>query len=122
MSALVGRSRDIAEVGKLVRRHRLVSVTGAGGMGKTRLAVAVATGAVKSFPDGVWMADLAGVSEPEAIPRVVAAVAPGRRRGGGRESADEVARQIGEQSLLIVLDNCEHLVDGCVQFVQLLLL
>jgi predicted ATPase/DNA-binding CsgD family transcriptional regulator len=121
VSALVGRRRDVAEVGKLVSRERLVCVTGAGGVGKTRLAIEVATRAVKRFPDGVWMAELVDVTEPEWIPSVVAAAVPGRRRRTGRESADEVARQIGDQSLLIMLDNCEHLADECAVFVQSLL-
>jgi predicted ATPase/DNA-binding CsgD family transcriptional regulator len=120
-SSFVGRRREVAEVNSVLSRSRLVTLTGAGGMGKTRIALQVADGALSHYDGGVWLAELAPVVDPDLLPEALAAVLPGRRTRPGVRSADHVVTQIGEQSLLLVLDNCEHLVDACADLVDELL-
>ncbi|MGW2741267.1 ATP-binding protein [Streptomyces sp. NPDC001450] len=111
-TALIGREREMAEVEKLLGRGRLLTLTGAGGCGKTRLALAVAARRGDDFRDGAWFVDLAGLAEPHLLPEAVAA-ALGLQlppSGGGREA---LIAQLGGREMLLVLDNCEHLIDAC---------
>ncbi|MFJ9867677.1 BTAD domain-containing putative transcriptional regulator [Streptomyces sp. NPDC101165] len=111
-TALIGREREMAEVEKLLGRGRLLTLTGAGGCGKTRLALAVAARRGDDFRDGAWFVDLAGLAEPHLVPEAVAA-ALGLQlppSGGGREA---LIAQLGGREMLLVLDNCEHLIDAC---------
>ncbi|MFJ5969505.1 BTAD domain-containing putative transcriptional regulator [Streptomyces sp. NPDC093060] len=110
-TALIGREREMAEVEKLLGRGRLLTLTGAGGCGKTRLALAVAARRGDDFRDGAWFVDLAGLAEPHLVPEVVAA-ALGLQLppSGGREA---LLAQLDGRELLLVLDNCEHLIDAC---------
>src|SRR5215216_3128714 len=113
LSSFVGREREVAEVGGLLAGGaRLLTLTGPGGTGKTRLASAVAFEAVGSFEEGVWWAELAPTSDPELVPQAVARVlnvpeAPGRSPTGA------IAEDLRELEILLVLDNCEHLVEAC---------
>ncbi|MET8248109.1 BTAD domain-containing putative transcriptional regulator [Streptomyces sp. NPDC005202] len=111
-TGLIGRKREIAEVEELLGRSRLLTLTGAGGCGKTRLALAVAARRVDAFRDGVWFVDLAALTEPHLVPDAVAAVLGLRLppSGGARNA---LVAQLGGRELLLVLDNCEHLVDAC---------
>ncbi|MFG2123547.1 BTAD domain-containing putative transcriptional regulator [Streptomyces sp. NPDC048710] len=110
-TALIGREREMAEVEKLLGRGRLLTLTGAGGCGKTRLALAVAARRGDDFRDGAWFVDLGGLAEPHLVPEVVAA-ALGLQLppSGGREA---LLAQLDGRELLLVLDNCEHLIDAC---------
>ena len=111
-TSFVGRGREIAEIAQALGRTRLLTLTGPGGAGKTRLACEVAAGLAGRYPDGVHVAELASLSRPELVPHTVAAVldvpVP------GPEAAEvALARQLADRRLLLVLDNCEHLLDAC---------
>ncbi|GEK01516.1 BTAD domain-containing putative transcriptional regulator [Streptomyces sp. 1-11] len=118
-TGLVGREREIAEVRRLLRRGGLLTLTGTGGCGKTRLALAVADRCGGEHPDGAWFVDLSALTEPDLVPETVAA-ALGLRlpsSGGAREA---LLAQLGGRATLLVLDNCEHLVDACAALVSLI--
>ncbi len=120
LTRFVGREREIAEVRKLLGDNRLVTLTGAGGIGKTRLAERVAEQAAAVYPDGVAWVELAPITHPELIPQQLAS-SLGVREKDGRPLLDVVIADIRKQSLLLVLDNCEHLVEGCATVAEALL-
>jgi predicted ATPase/DNA-binding SARP family transcriptional activator len=109
---LIGREREVAEVEEMLGRSGLLTLTGAGGCGKTRLALAVAARRGDGFRDGAWFVDLAGLAEPDLVSEAVAAALELHLPpyGGGR---DALIAQLGGRQLLLVLDNCEHLIDAC---------
>jgi predicted ATPase/class 3 adenylate cyclase/DNA-binding CsgD family transcriptional regulator len=109
LTSFVGRDGPIREVAGLLGRHRLVTVTGPGGSGKTRLAGVVAQRAARQFADGAWLAELAATADPALVDSVVAA-ALGVRELPGVPAAEAVARALAGRQLLLVLDNCEHVV------------
>lgn len=117
---LIGRQRELAEVARLLARGRLVTLTGSGGSGKTRLAVAVAADLLERFPDGVWFVDLASVGEPVALAAAVAAVL-GLREEAGAGLEEVLPRWLSSRRMLLLLDNCEHLVDACAALAERLL-
>ena len=104
---LIGRSGQLRVVSKLLARNRLVTLTGPGGVGKTRLALHAAKKSAATFPDGTWLVELASVSDPQTVPAAVAA-ALGIEIGDRAEPLDAVLRHLARKSLLLVLDNCEH--------------
>ena len=107
LTSFVGRAAEVGEVAGLVERYRLVTVTGPGGVGKTRLVGAVARRVAGRFADGVWLAELAGVSEPALVPAAVA-VALGVPQVPGMSALDSLVAALARRQLLLVLDNCEH--------------
>ena len=109
---LFGRVADIAALCRELSQHRLVSIVGAGGIGKTRVAQAVASQLRSRFADGVWLVELASLRRRRLTAGQRRARARHRARRSERASDDSVARALRAQSLLVVLDNCEHLVDG----------
>ncbi|MEU5592978.1 BTAD domain-containing putative transcriptional regulator [Streptomyces sp. NPDC020298] len=116
-TALIGRERETAEVERLLERSRLLTLTGAGGCGKTRLALAVAARRGDRFRDGACFVDLAALTEPHLVPEAVAtALGVQLPPSGGAHRA--LIAQLGGQDLLLVLDNCEHLVDTCAALVS----
>ncbi|MFJ9565095.1 ATP-binding protein [Streptomyces fuscichromogenes] len=119
-TTFVGRRQQVVELRRLLGTTRLVTLTGAGGVGKTRLALETAAVSVKAFPDGVWLVDLASVHDPEAVAGVVASAlnVPDQ---GGQPVLEHVALQLARRRVLLVLDNCEHLVDVCARLVHTLL-
>ena len=117
---LIGREQDIAALVELVQAHPLVSIVGAGGIGKTRMAQAVAQRLHGRFSDGVWLIELAPVVDPDLLPAAVAQ-ALGATLAGRKPEADEVIDALQARTLLLVLDNCEHLVDAASRFAQSLL-
>lgn len=121
-TSLIGRDGAIAALVDLVPAHtgRLVTLTGIGGCGKTRLALAVATASRERFAGGVWLVDLAPVADPALVPRAIAAVL-GVLEAPERSLADTLVLALGERRLLIVLDNCEHLIDACAELADRLL-
>jgi predicted ATPase/DNA-binding CsgD family transcriptional regulator len=120
LTSFVGRGGELAEVITLVEEYRLVTVTGPGGVGKTRLAAEVARRVASQVADGVWLAELASVSDPALVPMTVAAalgVPPGR----GVPVPESLAAVLARQQLLLVLDNCEHLLAAVAQLCAALL-
>jgi len=109
LTSFIGRSRAVREVAGLLEEYRLVTVTGPGGAGKTRLAGEVAREVAGRFGDGVWLAELAAVRDPAQVAAVVAA-ALGVRDLAGVPAAEALARVLARQQLLLVLDNCEHVI------------
>lgn len=110
-TGFVGRRRESAEIRRLLSESRLVTLTGPGGVGKTRLALHVAEGVRRAFPDGTWMADLAPLDEPALVAQSVAA-ALGIRDHSARWPVAILSEHLADKCLLLVLDNCEHLLDA----------
>ena len=119
-TSFVGRDTEIAELVRLVRSHRLVTLTGVGGVGKTRLAVQVAAESVAEFPDGVWLVELAPVGDPAALPDAVAS-ALGVTTQAGFTVTDSIAQALSGRRLLVVMDNCEHVLDAAADLAETLL-
>jgi predicted ATPase len=108
---LIGRDTEISDIQAAVRSHRLVTLIGVGGVGKTRLALDVAAQLADEFVDGVWVFELAAVADPAAVPDAVAAVL-GITQQPGKSVSDSVASALEGRSRLLVFDNCEHVVDS----------
>ncbi len=111
LTSFVGRTRQIADVSELLSTNRLLTLTGAGGAGKTRLAVEVAAHLTTRTPGGVWYVDLAPITHADVVP-VATARALGLPDDSGQSTVDTLIRFIADQRLLLVLDNCEHLLDA----------
>jgi predicted ATPase/class 3 adenylate cyclase/DNA-binding CsgD family transcriptional regulator len=120
ITPLIGREQLIADVLARLGEDRLVTLTGSGGVGKTRLALAVAGEGLDRFPAGVWLVELAGVAHPDGVAAAVLA-ALGVQPGPGVDLVDQAAALLGGARSLLVFDNCEHLVGGCAEFVAGLL-
>jgi predicted ATPase/class 3 adenylate cyclase len=119
-TSFLGRDGDLVEVRKLLRETRLLTLTGVGGVGKTRLAVQAAADAAASYKDGVWLIELAGVADPAAIAHAVASVL-GIAQQQGKTIEDSISAALGGRQILIVLDNCEHLIEASAGLADLLL-
>jgi predicted ATPase len=111
VSGLVGRSSAVQRLHDLVSAHRVVTLTGPGGIGKTTLALEVANRVLGQFADGGWLVELASLSDPRLVPSAVAGVL-GLTLGSDNNSAEAVARSVGGKKLLLLLDNCEHVIDA----------
>ena len=120
VSSFIGREGELAAVRALLGGSRLVTLTGAGGAGKTRLALQVAAGLLDGTGDGVWFADLAPLADSDLVAVTVADVL-GVRREPGRPVLDTLVNAVGPRSLLVVLDNCEHLLGACAKLADALL-
>jgi non-specific serine/threonine protein kinase len=120
LTSFVGRRGEMEEVRRLIGGTRLLTLTGAGGCGKTRLALQVASEMLDDFRDGVWVVDLSPLSDPGLIPHTLAA-AVGVREGASRSLSDALAEYFRSRRVLVVLDNCEHLIAACAQLVEPLL-
>lgn len=119
-SELIGRDAELAEVAALVAIHRLVTLTGVGGIGKTRLGLEVARRLLAEFPDGIWLAEFGPLSDPDLVPVTVAA-ALGLRLPAGAVLPQLVANALGSKRIVLVFDNCEHVVDAAAQLAETLL-
>ena len=120
LTSFVGRENEIVELKKALDEHRLVTLTGSGGTGKTRLCLQVAADLLDSFPEGVWFIELAPLTDPELIPRTILS-AIGVNEQQGKTPLDVLKEYLHEKQILIVLDNCEHLVSASAQVANTLL-
>jgi len=119
-TSFVDRQRELTEIKPALATTRLLTLTGVGGSGKTRLALKVATDLAGAYPDGAWFVELATLSEPDLVPQTIAD-AVGAREQPGRPIAETVTAHLGENRGLLILDNCEHLVDAAARMVDFLL-
>jgi predicted ATPase/DNA-binding SARP family transcriptional activator len=120
VSSFIGRKRESSEVKTLLSNHRLVTLTGAGGSGKTRLAVQVATDLVDQYHDGVWWIELAPLMDESLVPNVIAK-ALGVQEANNQAMGNSLINWIGARQMLIILDNCEHLIAACARLAEKLL-
>ncbi len=120
LTSFIGREREIADVKRLIFSSHLVTLTGAGGSGKTRLAVQVATALSGTFADGMWLVDLAPLRVPALVPQFVT-VALGLRPATDQPPLEMLQGFVQPKHLLLILDNCEHLSEACAQLAQGLL-
>jgi predicted ATPase len=120
VTSLVGRESEIADIEATVRLRRLVTLTGVGGVGKTRLAVEVASQLSDEYPDGVWLFELAAVNDPTAVPDAVAAIL-GITQQPGQTMTESVAAALEGRVRLLVFDNCEHVLDATADLAEAIL-
>jgi non-specific serine/threonine protein kinase len=120
LNRFVGREREVAAVRELLVNTRLLTLTGAGGSGKTRLALQVATDLREEFAHGIWWVELAALSDPLLVPQVVASVV-GLPERAGRSVTEALSEALRPKQLLLVLDNCEHLLAATVGLIEALL-
>jgi predicted ATPase/DNA-binding winged helix-turn-helix (wHTH) protein len=120
VSGLIGRDEELGEILNLAATHRLVTLTGAGGIGKTTLALALARELRPHFADGVWMAELAPLADGGLVAITVAG-AVGAELAGGQPSPERVANVLSSRQLLLVLDNCEHVIEAAAVMAEALL-
>jgi predicted ATPase len=112
LTGFIGREKELAEIKRLLEKTHLLTLTGAGGSGKTRLALEAAGELPASFEAGIWLVELAPILNPELLPQTVAA-ALSLRETVGQTSLDRLLDYLEDKSLLLLLDNCEHLLEGC---------
>jgi predicted ATPase/DNA-binding winged helix-turn-helix (wHTH) protein len=120
VSELIGRDAELGEILGQSASHRLVTLTGAGGIGKTRLGFAVARHQMAGFADGVWVAELAALSDPDLVP-ITVATALELELASGTASPQSVANALRSKRLMLVLDNCEHVIDAATRMAEALL-
>ena len=120
ITSLIGRDAEVSNLQAALRSHRLVTLTGVGGVGKTRLALEVAGHLADEFPDGVWLFELAAVTDPAAVPDAVAAVL-GITQQPGKTVSESVAAALEGRSRLLVFDNCEHVLDAAADLIEAIL-
>ena len=120
LTNFVGREQDVATVKSLLQENRLVTMAGAGGLGKTRLALEVAGELIEEYPNGVWLVELAPLADPALVPAQIAQ-AVGVREEPGRTILDSLADHLRPRKLVFVLDNCEHLISAAGDVVRHLL-
>jgi non-specific serine/threonine protein kinase len=119
-TSFIGRERETLEVKRLLAMTRLLTLTGVGGSGKTRLALKVASDLAGAYPDGAWLVELAALSEGELVPQAVAK-ALGVREQPGRPLTESLGDALRGRRMLLVVDNCEHLIEAAVRLVDALL-
>jgi predicted ATPase/DNA-binding winged helix-turn-helix (wHTH) protein len=119
LTSFVGRDDEISEIERLLSSTRLLTLTGAAGCGKTRLALQVAAASLPRFEDGAWVVELAPLSEANLVTQTVATVL-GIREGSTRSLRGSVVEHLQHRHILLVLDNCEHLIGACAELAEAL--
>jgi non-specific serine/threonine protein kinase len=120
ITSFIGREKEVEEIIQLVGKNRLVTIMGTGGMGKTRLAIQSANKLVGKFRDGVWWIELVGLNDASLVPRVVAK-AVDVREPPNQPLIETLAENLASKQILLVMDNCEHLISACAQLADRLL-
>jgi predicted ATPase/DNA-binding XRE family transcriptional regulator len=120
ISSFIGREQEQNEIVDLLKNHRLVTLVGAGGIGKTRLALQVGQKLLKDYPNGVWFIPLDSLSDPALVPQTVAAIF-GIREGMEQPILETLINVLREKTTLLIIDNCEHLLDACAHLIKILL-
>jgi predicted ATPase/DNA-binding SARP family transcriptional activator len=121
LTSFVGREHELEELTHLLPDTPLLTLTGVGGCGKTRLALEAASSVLAKFPDGVLFVELAGLTRPELVPDAVAALLPAVHERSERPVVDVLVDHLRPRSLLLLLDNCEHLLEACSELAERLL-
>jgi predicted ATPase/class 3 adenylate cyclase len=119
VTRFIGREKQLAQLQRLLTKTRLLTLTGSGGCGKTRLGLQVAADSLERFPDGAWLVELAPLSDPALVPQAVATVL-GLKEAKGKPIGETLTDYLKDKRLLLLLDNCEHLLDGCAQLATIL--
>lgn len=120
LTSFVGREKELTDVKKLLHDTHMLTLIGSGGTGKTRLSIQAAQESLAEYPDGVWLVELASILDPLLVPRTTA-LAMGLRDEPQRPVIDMLCDYLREKKMLLILDNCEHLVDACAQMADKLL-
>jgi predicted ATPase/DNA-binding XRE family transcriptional regulator len=120
LTSFIGREKEQAEIIQLIRRHRLVTLTGSGGVGKTRLSLKVSAQLFADFPDGIWFVELAAASDPALLPQIVAQVF-GVTTQLNKSLMENLIHFLRAKNILLILDNCEHLLDASAHLADSLL-
>jgi non-specific serine/threonine protein kinase len=120
LTSFIGREREMVEVKRLLAGKRLVTITGAGGIGKTRLAMQAAAEVVDAYGDGVWLAEFASIRDPSLVATTIAQTL-GVPERAGTPATELLCAHLKSRQVLLILDNCEHLLDSCAHLVNTLL-
>jgi predicted ATPase/DNA-binding winged helix-turn-helix (wHTH) protein len=120
LTAFIGRTTEIAQIRQLLAVSRLLTLTGTGGCGKTRMALQVAADVLARYPDGVWLVELGSLADPNLVPRALGSVL-GVTEQNGKTVAQSVVESLADKRTLIVLDNAEHLLLACAQLTDVVL-
>ncbi|MBA3505009.1 MAG: tetratricopeptide repeat protein, partial [Betaproteobacteria bacterium] len=120
LTSFIGREHDLSEIKRLLRNTRLLTLLGVGGLGKTRLSLQVAAEVMDRYPDGVWFVELAGLRDERLVAQAVASVL-GVKEEPGRPVVEALVKYVKDRQLLLILDNCEHLVHCCAELAKELL-
>jgi predicted ATPase len=120
VTSFIGRERELAEAKGLLEQSRLVTLLGMGGLGKTRLSLQIGADVLEQYPDGVWFLDLAPIKDASLVPNVAAQVL-GVREEAGKPMQQTLCAHVKEHKLLLIIDNCEHLVGACANLADALL-
>ena len=118
-TSFIGREREIAAIEALLAKTRLLTLTGSGGSGKTRLSLHAAADVVDQYPDGAWFVELASLAEPSRVPQTVATVL-GLMEEPGKPMTEALVAHLDAKRVLLILDNCEHLLDACAKLADAL--
>ena len=120
LTSFIGREGELAEVTRLLAQSRLLTLLGAGGIGKSRLSLEAAAEVIEDFDDGVWFVELATLQDARLVPQAVASVI-GVKETAGRPVSEALVRHFKDRRTLLILDNCEHLLQGCADLARQLL-
>jgi len=120
LTSFIGREGELAEVAKLLEHSRLLTLLGTGGIGKSRLSLELAAQVMPQFADGVWLVELATLRDARLVPQAVASVL-GVKEAAGRPVSEALIEHVKDRQLLLILDNCEHLLQGCAELARSLL-